>query len=131
MRDYDERDSRGQPRDPSLMGLFFLGFNSRVIAMDRETGEIVWDWKSPQGRSGQVAVLLDGDRLIVSVQGYTYCLDPLSGATIWSNPLKGYGVGIPSLVSLQGNSGSAAAAAVIAQQQAAAANAATTTHIGH
>ena len=107
----------------SLMDLIYAGFNSRVFALDRATGGLVWHWHAPKGRSPHVAVLLDGDRLIVSVQGYMYCLDPLSGEQLWENPLSGFGVGLPSLASLQGNSGSAAAAAIIAQQQAAAAGA--------
>jgi outer membrane protein assembly factor BamB len=50
-------------------------------------------------------LLLDGDRLIVSTNGYIYCLDPLSGAIVWHNPLKGYGSGAPtSLVSVRGYS---------------------------
>jgi len=105
------------------MDLLFVGLNSRVAALDRQTGEIVWKWKSPKGRSSHVAVLLDGDRLMVSVQGYTYCLDTASGEQIWTNPLEGFGLGVPSLASIHGNSGSAAAAAIIAQQQAAAAGA--------
>ena len=31
------------------MDLVHLGFKSRVIALDRETGDVVWDWKSPRG----------------------------------------------------------------------------------
>ncbi|HUG90494.1 MAG TPA: PQQ-binding-like beta-propeller repeat protein [Planctomycetaceae bacterium] len=109
----------------SLMDLIFAGFNSRVFALDRETGRLVWNWHAPKGRSHHVAVLLDGDRLVVSVQGYMYCLDPLTGEQLWENPLTGFGVGIPGLASLHGNSGSAAAAALIAQQQQAAAAGAT------
>ncbi|MFM9961161.1 MAG: PQQ-binding-like beta-propeller repeat protein [Planctomycetaceae bacterium] len=82
--------------------LVFVGFNSRVVALDRRTGQLVWDWKSPKG-SGFVAVLLDADRLIVSVQGYTYCLDPNNGALLWANPLSGLGVGIPCLASAHGS----------------------------
>lgn len=82
--------------------LVFVGFNSRVVALDRHTGQLVWDWKSPKG-TGFVAVLLDGDRLIVSIQGYTYCLDPNTGAVLWSNPLSGLGVGIPCLASAHGS----------------------------
>ena len=63
----------------TIQDLAFVGFHSRVLALDRDTGEIVWDWKSPKGTSSYVAVLLDGDRLIVSVQGYMYCLDPING----------------------------------------------------
>lgn len=114
---YESDDENAGGQGLSVLDLVFLGFGSQVVALDRETGAVVWSWKSPKGRSGHVAVLLDGDRLIVSVNGYTYCLDPLSGMQLWYNPLKGYGVGIPSLASLSGNSGSAAAAAIIAQQQ--------------
>ena len=39
--------------------------------------------------SGIASLLLDGDRFIVSVQGYTYCLDPSSGDVMWQNALKG------------------------------------------
>jgi outer membrane protein assembly factor BamB len=100
----------------SVLDLLYVGFNSRVVALDRDTGQIVWSWKSPKG-SGFVSVLLDGDRLIASAQGYMYCFDPLTGELLWSNPLKGLGIGVPSLASIHGNSGSAAAAALIAQQQ--------------
>ena len=109
----------------TIQDLAFVGFHSRVVALDRETGRIVWDWKSPKGSSSHVAVLLDGDRLIVSVQGYMYCLDPITGRQLWNNPLKGFGTGIPSLTSIHGNSGSAAAAALIASQQQAATGGAT------
>ena len=104
----------------TIQDLAFVGFHSRVLALDRDTGEIVWDWKSPKGSSSHVAVLLDGDRLIVSVSGYMYCLDPMTGRQLWDNPLKGFGTGIPSITSIHGNSGSAAAAALIASQQQAA-----------
>ena len=108
----------------SVLDVVVLGFNSRVVALHRDSGEILWDWKSPKGRSDHVAVMLDGDRVVASVRGYIYCLDALSGEQLWSNPLTGYGVGIPSLASIWANSGSAGAAAIIAQQQSAAAGSA-------
>jgi len=107
------------PPDRGVLDLVYVGFNSRAVALDRQTGEIVWEWKSPKGRSPHVAVLLDGDRVIASVHGYTYCLDAITGEQLWSNPLTGFGTGLPTLASIYGNSGSAAAAALIAQQQAA------------
>jgi hypothetical protein len=48
--------------------------------------------------------LLDGEQLVVSVHGYTYCLNPLTGEELWFNPLSGFGVGIPSIVSIRGSS---------------------------
>lgn len=108
-------------RDVTLMDLVYVGFNRHVVALHRDDGKLIWNWKSPAG-GGFPAVLLDGDRLIVSVQGYTYCLDPITGEQLWANHLKGYGVGTATIASIYGNTGSTAAAAIIAQQQAAAAN---------
>ena len=104
----------------NVMDLVFVGFNSHVLAMDRDTGEIAWVWKSPKGRSSFVALMLDGDRIIVSVHGYMYCLEAVTGRQMWDNPLTGYGYGTPCVASLRGNSGTAGAAAMIAQQQQAA-----------
>ncbi len=73
--------------------LIYVGFNSRIAALDRATGELVWDWKAPYG-SGFVALLLDGEQLIASVQGYTWALDPSTGDTRWENQLKGFGYGV-------------------------------------
>ena len=39
-------------------------------------------------------LLLDAERLIASVNGYTYCLDPLSGTQLWYNGLAGFGTGV-------------------------------------
>jgi outer membrane protein assembly factor BamB len=83
--------------------LIFVGLNGYALALDRETGEIVWS--NNQLKSGYVTMLLDGDRLIVSTNGYIYCLDPLTGDVMWNNPLSGYGFGAPtSLVSRRGQS---------------------------
>jgi outer membrane protein assembly factor BamB len=103
--------------------LIFVGFNSRVAALDRYSGELVWQWKSPKG-SGFVSLLLDGDRLIASVNGYTYCLEPLFGQQVWVNPLRGFGLGVPSLASVRGMTGASGMGASAAQQQRAAAAAA-------
>src|SRR5438067_5014171 len=83
--------------------LIFVGLNGYALALDRDTGEIVWS--NNEMKSGYVSLLLDGDRLIVSTNGYIYCLDPLTGQILWNNPLKGYGTGAPpSLISVRGQS---------------------------
>jgi len=82
-----------------LRNIVFTGFNKHVIALDQNTGQILWDWVSPKG-SGYVSLLLiDDQHLIVSVSGYTYCLDPGTGQQRWFNELSGYGVGVASIVS--------------------------------
>jgi outer membrane protein assembly factor BamB len=87
----------------SIDQLLFVGLNGYALALDRDTGDIVWS--NAQMKSGFVTLLLDGDRLIVSTNGYIYCLDPLTGEILWNNPLKGYGMGAPtSLVSVRGQS---------------------------
>lgn len=93
--------------------LIFVGLNGYALALDRNTGEIVWT--NSEMHSGYVTLLLDGDRLIVSTNGYIYCLDPLTGRILWHNPLKGYGAGAPTaLVSSRGQ-----APGLLAQQAAA------------
>lgn len=81
--------------------LIFVGLNGYALALDRDTGEIVWT--NNKMKSGYVTLLLDGDRLIASTNGYIFCLDPLTGEIRWNNPLKGYGMGAPTaLVSVRG-----------------------------
>jgi outer membrane protein assembly factor BamB len=107
--------------------LIFVGLNGYAVALDRDTGEIVWS--NNELKSGYVTLLLDGDRLIVSTNGYLFCLDPLTGQTMWHNPMKGYGMGTPtSLVSVRGQSSQITleqAAVQIAASQAASAQAST------
>ena len=106
----------------SIDQLIFVGLNGYALALDRETGEIVWF--NSEMKSGYVTLLLDGNRLIVSTNGYIYCLDPLTGHILWNNPLRGYGGGAPtSLVSVRGQSSQTLieqAAAAIAQRSHAA-----------
>jgi outer membrane protein assembly factor BamB len=83
--------------------LVFVGLNGYAVALDRDTGEIVWS--NNELKAGYVTLLLDGDRLIVSTNGYIFCLDPLTGRTLWHNPMSGYGLGTPTaLVSVRGQS---------------------------
>ncbi|HEV3117253.1 MAG TPA: PQQ-binding-like beta-propeller repeat protein [Gemmataceae bacterium] len=104
----------------SINQLVFVGLNGYALALDRETGEIVWS--NSEMKSGYVSLLLDGDRLIVSTNGYIFCLDPLTGQILWNNPLRGFGMGAPtSLVSVRGQSSQtlvSQAAAAEAQQRA-------------
>src|SRR5436305_3179142 len=81
--------------------LVFVGLNGYALALDRDTGEVVWS--NSEMHSGYVTLLLDGDRLIVSTNGYLYCLDPLTGRILWHNRMTGYGVGSPTaLASVRG-----------------------------
>ncbi len=97
--------------------LIFTGFNRRVAALHRHTGAVVWQWKAPKGNS-YVSLLLDGGLLVVSVDGYMYGLDPLTGAELWFNPMTGFGTGVTALVSENGlSSNPVTAAAEISARQ--------------
>src|SRR5687767_14372364 len=95
-----------EPRDDpahAIDQLIFVGLNGYAVALDRDTGEIVWS--NNKMHSGYVTLLLDGDRLIVSTNGYIYALDPATGEILWHNPMSGYGAGAPtSLLSVRGQS---------------------------
>lgn len=101
----------------SIADLIFTGFNKRVAALDRRTGQIVWQWTAPSG-SSYISLLLDGDRLIVSVHGYMYALDAMTGRQLWYNEMSGFGYGVASLASVNGTSNGNLIAAVAAAQAA-------------
>ena len=95
--------------------LIFVGFRGYAMALNRDTGEMVWC--NSQMHSGYVSMLLDGDRLIVSTNGYMYCLDPMTGKILWHNPLTGYGMGVAHLVSVRGQSSQVLLAEAAADEQ--------------
>jgi outer membrane protein assembly factor BamB len=96
----------------SVDQLVFVGLNGYAVALDRDTGKIVWS--NNELKSGYVTLLLDGDRLIVSTNGYIFCLDPLTGRVLWENRMSGYGSGTPTaLISVRG-----ASAQTVVQQAA-------------
>ena len=108
----------------NLNDLVFTGLNSRVAALNRNTGAIVWRWSAPAGTT-YTSLLLDGDRLIVSVQGYMFALDAASGRQLWANEMTGFGYGVASLASVRGGATSSTLLAN-ASAQAASAQAAST-----
>jgi outer membrane protein assembly factor BamB len=109
--------------------LVFVAFNSRVFALNRRDGCVVWRWKGSGGAGSGVPILMpDGDRIIVCINGYTWALNALSGEQLWYQPFEGEGTGIPSLASGSAASlGTPAAAQAAAQAAAAAASAAAVT----
>lgn len=102
--------------------LIFVGLNGYAVALHRDSGEMVWT--NSEMKSGYVTLLLDGDRLIVSTNGYIYCLDPLTGTILWHNPMKGFGQGTPTALLSQRGQGSHAMMQQVTQMSGAAATAA-------
>jgi outer membrane protein assembly factor BamB len=105
--------------------IVFVGLNSRVAALDRQSGETLWKWKAPKPFSrGYVSLLLLNEHeLIVSVNGYTYCLDPLQGEQRWFNDLPGFGSGVTSIAASGQHSSTVTLQAAAANAQAAASSA--------
>ncbi len=98
--------------DPN--NLVFIGLQAKVIALRRDSGEVVWEWKDPSGWGGYMNLYLDGDRLICAVNGYVSCLD-FEGRELWRNPLKGMGVGVTSIATVRGSASTADGAAITDQ----------------
>jgi outer membrane protein assembly factor BamB len=102
--------------------LLFLGLNGRVAALHRDSGEIIWEWtaKDPDKHravGGYMTLLMDQGQLFVSANGYTYRLDPLTGAEQWANPLRGWGFGPAALATSTAASSQQVLTAAAAQQQ--------------
>ena len=114
----------------SIDQLIFVGLNGYAVALDRDTGKIVWS--NDQLKSGYVTLLLDGDRLIVSTNGYIFCLNPLTGRVLWNNRMSGYGSGTPtSLISVRGQSSQVVIQQAANQIAEAATHHASTNHANH
>ena len=83
------------PRDPQT--LIYVGIRSSVVALDAETGYVVWQTKLVG--SDFVTVLWDGQALFAGNRGEVMRLDPQRGEILWHNRLKGLGMGVVSLAS--------------------------------
>lgn len=99
------------PRDRTYVGLA-----GHVIALEESTGREVWRTKLI-GRD-LVTTAISGGRLLAGTRGRVYALDPLTGAILWENAMKGLGYGF---VGFPGTGPAAAAAARLEQQRRAAA----------
>ena len=59
----------------NVSDLVFVAFGKYVVALDRYTGEKVWQWSAPKG-AGYMSVIVDGDRLI-AMAGERLCAGDL------------------------------------------------------
>ena len=93
---------------PRIDTLVFVGFNSRVAALETATGNIVWDWEAPKSKNGNVPLLLINDRQLI-----------VTGTMAWVNETKGFGTGVTSMVSSQGRTAQDSVVASAAEHTAA------------
>ena len=79
--------------------LVFVGIGRSVVALNRATGEQVWE--TGLKSYDFVNVVLDGGRIFATCCGEIYCLEPLTGDVLWHNPLKGFGTGLATIATNQ------------------------------
>ncbi len=77
--------------------LVFVGIKGSVVALSRATGAQVWAVHLKGG--GFVNMHLLDTALLAVCEGEVFCLDATSGAALWHNPLKGFGVGLATIAS--------------------------------
>lgn len=75
--------------------LLFVGIKGSVVALNRSTGQQVW--ATHVAGMDFVNVVVDGDKIFATAQGEIFCLDPLTGAGLWHNQLKGLGRGLVTI----------------------------------
>jgi len=85
--------------------LVFIGIKGSVVALNRSTGEQVWATRLKG--SDFVNVVLDGETLLASCWGEVFCLDPLTGRGLWHNPLRGFGIGLSTITTVNSPGGGA------------------------
>ena len=104
--------------------ILYAAMDKNVAAIDAATGAELWRRKLPKG-GGLVNMLIKGDFLYVSSDGYVYCMERFMGEILWRNDMKKLGFGAVMLAMPDASPTNAAAAAAMLARQAAAAVAAT------
>lgn len=104
------------------MNAIYLGMAGKVTAIERKTGELLWQTRL-DGR-GMVNVVWDDGLLMAHTKGELFCLAPEDGRIVWKNGLSGMGYGMGTFASptMSGGDQQAMIMKVIAQKQAAAAS---------
>lgn len=100
--------------------LVHVGIGGHVVALRPEDGSEAWRTKLPRASgAGLIALATFEGRLYAGVGGRVHCLDPVTGQLLWSNPLKGLGVGWVTFAGVPGSGAAAAQAAAAAATTAA------------
>lgn len=78
----------------------YLGIRGSVLAVNKKTGDIVWNTKL-RGHD-YVMLVVEGDVIFAYSGGYLFCVDKQSGHIHWENGLKGMGFGMGT-IAIQGS----------------------------
>lgn len=79
----------------------FIGISGTVLAIDRGTGQTVWE--SELKGSDFVNVVIDDGQLYAATKGELFCLDPATGDVKWQNALTGFGRGLVTIAPAGGS----------------------------
>lgn len=85
----------------------YVGIRGSVLAMRKHDGAVTWSTKLRRG-SSFVPIIQQGDRLYAASGGEVSCLDASTGAVLWHNQLKGYGMSYAALAGAGFPTGAAA-----------------------
>ena len=99
----------------SKSNLVFAGLRGSVVAMDKSSGSRVWETKLAGGQF--VTLVVDEGRIFAGTHGEIFCLDATTGKILWHDGLKGYGFGLMSIATQNGNSDPAVLAAEFVRSQ--------------
>jgi outer membrane protein assembly factor BamB len=93
----------------------FIFSRGRVAAIDKKTGEIIWEVKIKDYLNRNASfyygqIVVEDNKVFVGTTGILLCLNAKDGSLIWKNELKGWGYQFVSMANA-GNDASAAASA--------------------
>ena len=97
--------------------LLFAGTHGNVVAIDKASGQTVWQTPLPKSSYQLVVILFEDDTLFCSARGRVFALDPADGRILWTNEMPGLRHGLVFLNTAQ-SSRPESLMAVLAQHQA-------------
>ena len=62
-------------------GMIFIGTNTSIVALDNETGDVIWETSVPMPRPWPIAYKIDDSHMVVE----SSCLDPKTGNLLWTS----------------------------------------------
>jgi len=70
-----------QPYLAAFDGMIFVGTNTSIVSLDKETGNVVWETAIPMNRTWPIAYKIDDSHMVVE----SSCLDPKTGNILWTS----------------------------------------------
>jgi len=78
-------------------GLLYVGVKRLITALDRASGQVVWEHKLPGVFGSYLTLLVDDGVLYASRQGVVYALDAQTGDPLWQSAVQG-GKNVPMMM---------------------------------